>query len=142
VAIAHPHPFDLPDSERPFDQDAEHHAYDPPAVTRYWRVLSQVNLILEEFAARFSGKTSPVHHFWHTFDIAMTRFADRHIDQPRTADSVTREAYSREVISFGFWFGDETFPEPGVLLLHRARAQRARGRAAATGPGQLDRQSR
>jgi hypothetical protein len=53
-----------------------------------------------------------VHHFWHTFDIAMTRFAHRHIDQPRTVDSVTREAYSREVISFGFWFGDENFPEP------------------------------
>ena len=112
VAIARPHPFDLLDADRPFAADTEHHSYDPPAVTRYWRVLSQVNLILEEFASGFSGKTSPVHHFWHTFDIAMTRFADRHIDQPPTADSVTREAYSREVISFGFWFGDENFPEP------------------------------
>ena len=112
VAIARPHPFDLLDADRPFAADTEHHSYDPPAVNRYWRVLSQVNLILEEFASGFSGKTSPVHHFWHTFDIAMTRFADRHIDQPPTADSVTREAYSREVISFGFWFGDENFPEP------------------------------
>jgi uncharacterized protein DUF5996 len=112
VAIAHPHPFDLPDAGRPFTQDTEHHTYDPAAVTRYWRVLSQVNLILEEFAGHFSGKTSPVHHFWHTFDIAMTRFADRNIDQPPTVDPVTREAYSREVISFGFWFGDENFPEP------------------------------
>jgi len=112
VAIAHPHPFDLPDADRPFTADTEHDTYDPSAVTRYWRVLSQVNLILEEFAGHYSGKTSPVHHFWHTFDIAMTRFADRHIEQPRTADSVTREAYSREVISFGFWFGDERFPEP------------------------------
>jgi uncharacterized protein DUF5996 len=73
-------------------------------------VLSQVNLLLEEFAAGFSGKVSPVHHFWHTFDIAHTRFSDRHIDQPATVDSVTREAYSREVISFGFWFGDDGFP--------------------------------
>jgi hypothetical protein len=112
VAIARERPFDLPDADRPFTEDAEHHTYDPAAVTRYWRVLSQVNLILEEFAGGYSGKTSPVHHFWHTFDIAMTRFADRHIDQPRTVDSVTREAYSREVISFGFWFGDENFPEP------------------------------
>jgi hypothetical protein len=112
INIARPHPFDLPDARRPFAADTEHHTYDAAAVTRYWRVLSQVNLILEEFAAYFSGKTSPVHHFWHTFDIAMTRFADRHIDQPPTADSVTREAYSREVISFGFWFGDENFPEP------------------------------
>ncbi len=75
-------------------------------------VLSQVNLVLEEFAARFSGKVSPVHHFWHTFDIAHTRFADRHVDQPATADPVSREAYSREVISFGFWFGDDRFSEP------------------------------
>jgi hypothetical protein len=112
VTIAHPHPFDLPDAARAFAEDTEHHTYDPPAVTRYWRVLSQVNLILEEFAGRFSGKTSPVHHFWHTFDIAMTRFADRHIEQPPTVDPVTREAYSREVISFGFWFGDQNFPEP------------------------------
>ena len=75
-------------------------------------MLSQVNLVLEEFAGRFSGKTSPVHHFWHTFDIAVTRFSDRHVDQPKEADPVTREAYSREVISSGFWFGDDTFPEP------------------------------
>jgi hypothetical protein len=75
-------------------------------------VLSQVNLVLEEFAARFSGKVSPVHHFWHTFDIAHTRFADRDVDQPPTADPVTREAYAREVISFGFWFGDDRFAEP------------------------------
>lgn len=112
VTIAHPHPFDLPDADRPFSEDTEHHTYDPAAVTRYWRVLSEVNLVLEEFAGWYSGKTSPVHHFWHTFDIALTRFADRHVDQPPTTDSVTREAYSREVISFGFWFGDENFPEP------------------------------
>jgi hypothetical protein len=112
VAIARPHPFDLPDAARPFAEDTEHRNYDPGVVTSYWRTLSQVNLILEEFAGGYSGKSSPVHHFWHTFDIAMTRFADRHVDQPPTADPVTREAYSREVISFGFWFGDERFPEP------------------------------
>jgi Family of unknown function (DUF5996) len=112
LAIAHPHPFDLPDADRPFADDTEHASYDPAWATRYWVVLSQVNLVLEEFAARFSGKVSPVHHFWHTFDIAHTRFADRRIDQPATADLVTREAYSREVISFGFWFGDDRFPEP------------------------------
>jgi hypothetical protein len=75
-------------------------------------VLGQVNLVLEEFAARFDGKVSPVHHFWHTFDIAHTRFSDRRVDQPPRVDPVTREAYSREVISFGFWFGDDGFPEP------------------------------
>jgi hypothetical protein len=112
VTIAHPYPFDLPDAGRPFAEDTEHASYDPAWATRYWQVLSQVNLILEEFAARFSGKVSPVHHFWHTFDIAHTRFYDRPVDQPATADPVTREAYSREVISFGFWFGDDRFAEP------------------------------
>lgn len=111
VAIERPEPFDLPDST-PFAEDTKHASYDPAWVTRYWRVLSQVALVLEEFAAGFSGKTSPVHHFWHTFDIAVTRFSDRHVDHPPETDSVTREAYSREVISFGFWFGDERFPEP------------------------------
>lgn len=112
VTIAHPRPFDLPDSHRPFTEDTEHASYDPAAVTRYWRVLSQVNLLLETFAAGFSGKTSPVHHFWHTFDIAVTRFGDKHIEHLAATDPVTREAYSRDVISFGFWFGDNTFPEP------------------------------
>lgn len=105
-------PFDLPDAERRFLDDTEHHTYDPAAVTRYWQILSQVNQVLEQFAGRYSGKTSPVHHFWHTFDIAVTRFSDHVVDQPSTADPVTREAYSREVISFGFWFGDPSFGEP------------------------------
>lgn len=112
VEMPVPRPFDLPDSDRPFADDTEHAAYDPAMVTRYWQVLSQVNLVLEEFAGGYSGKVSPVHHFWHTFDIACTRFSDRVVDQPPETDPVTREAYSREVISFGFWFGDEVFAEP------------------------------
>jgi hypothetical protein len=112
VSIDQPRPFDLPDADRPFSEDTEHATYDPFWVTRYWQVLSQVNLVLEEFAARYSGKASPVHHFWHTFDIAHTRFSDRQVSQPPQADPVTREAYSREAISFGFWFGDDTFSEP------------------------------
>ena len=112
VAIEHPHPFGLPDADRPFAEDTEHASYDPFWVNRYWQVLSQVNLVLEEFSAGFSGKISPVHHFWHTFDIAVTRFSDRVIDQQASVDPVTREAYSREVISAGFWFGDDAFPRP------------------------------
>ncbi|MEU1625380.1 DUF5996 family protein [Streptomyces sp. NPDC020096] len=112
VNIEHPHPFDLPDAERPFADDTEHASYDPFWVNRYWQVLSQVNLVLEEFSAGFSGKISPVHHFWHTFDIAATRFSDRIVEQPPNIDPVTREAYSREVISAGFWFGDDTTPRP------------------------------
>ncbi|MFE4517102.1 DUF5996 family protein [Kitasatospora sp. NPDC056783] len=112
VDIPHPHPFDLPDAARPFADDTEHAAYDPFWVNRYWQVLGQVALLLEEFAARFCGKTSPVHHFWHTFDIAVTRFSGRETAQPATVDPVTREAYSREVVSSGFWFGDDTVPRP------------------------------
>jgi len=109
--IDRPEPFDLPDTT-PFAHDTAHAAYEPEWATRYWRVLSQVSLILEEFAGGYSGKTSPVHHFWHTFDIAVTRFSDREVALPATVDPVTREAYSREVISFGFWFGDVSFAEP------------------------------
>jgi Family of unknown function (DUF5996) len=112
VGIAIPRPFDLPDAGRRFADDTEHASYDPVWAGRYWQVLSQVNLLLEEFAARYAGKVSPVHHFWHTFDIAHTRFSDRRVDQPPTVDPVTREAYSWEVISFGFWFGDDRSPEP------------------------------
>ena len=112
VSVPRDTPFDLPDSGRPFGQDAEHDIYDPVAVNTYWRVLSQVSLILELFSAGYSGKVSPVHHFWHTFDIAVTRFSDRRIDFSPDVDSVTREAYSREVISAGFWFGDSQTPFP------------------------------
>ena len=111
-SIVDAHPFDLPDAGRAFADDTEHTAYDPVAVSRYWRVLSDVNLVLEEFSGRFSGKTSPVHHFWHTFDIAATRFSDVVVPHTAESDPVTREAYSREVISVGFWFGDPSYPAP------------------------------
>ncbi|KPM50778.1 hypothetical protein CcI49_36145 [Frankia sp. CcI49] len=112
VRLEHPHPFDLTDAGRPFAEDTEHAAYDPAMALRYWQTLSQAVLILEEFAAGFSGKVSPVHHFWHTFDVAHTRFRDRAVEQGPSTDPVTREAYSREVISSGFWFGDKSLPEP------------------------------
>jgi Family of unknown function (DUF5996) len=107
-----PRPFDLPDSHRPFAEDTEHHSYDPAAVTTYWRVLNRVTLELEDYAADWSGKISNVHHFWHTFDVAVSRFSDRRVDGDPATDPVTREAYSREVISAGFWFGDDSMPEP------------------------------
>ncbi|MFI8008000.1 DUF5996 family protein [Streptomyces sp. NPDC086010] len=110
--VKNPRPYDLPDADRPFSEDEEHCAYSPEKVNRYWVVLSQVNLVLEEYAAQWSGKTSPVHHYWHTFDIAVTRFGSASIAHPASVDAVTREAYSREVVSVGFWFGDAAFPEP------------------------------
>ncbi|WP_054815283.1 DUF5996 family protein [Nocardia arizonensis] len=112
VVLPHPHPFDLPDAGRPFAQDTEHAAYDPARVRTAFRVLSQVGRILEEFSATYSGKISPVQFFWHSFDLAVQRFSDRHVELPPTVDSVTREAYSREEISAGFWFGDPKVPAP------------------------------
>ena len=106
-----PVPFDLAD-RTPFAEDEHHASYDRDRVTRYWVVLGQVAQVLEEFAGRSYAKTSPVHHFWHTFDLAVTRFSDRRVEQPDTVDPVTREAYSHEVISAGFWFGDDQVPEP------------------------------
>jgi len=106
-----PVPFDLADTT-PFAEDTAHASYDPFWVTRYWQVLSQVAMVLEQFAGRTCGKTSPVHHFWHTFDLAVTRFSDRRVTHPPDVDPVTREAYSHEVISVGFWFGDNNVPEP------------------------------
>nr|WP_033424498.1 DUF5996 family protein [Actinomadura flavalba] len=104
-------PFDLDDAT-PFADDTRHADYDPALITRYWRILSQVAAVLERHAADFCGKTSPVHHFWHTFDLAVTRFTGRHVPVSANADPVTREAYSQEVISAGFWFGDDERPWP------------------------------
>jgi hypothetical protein len=111
VAIAHPLPFDRPD-RTPFADDREHDAYDPERVRTYAAILAQVDALLKEFAGRFAGKTSPVHHFWHTMDLAVTRFSGRRADLPADVDPVTREAYSHEVVSFGFWFGDDVIAAP------------------------------
>src|SRR6266700_5806873 len=111
VRIAQPRAFDLGD-RRAFATDTIHRSYDPESVTRYWRILTTVDSILKEFGWRYTGKSSPVHHFWHSFDIAVTRFSGRGAPVDPRADHVTREAYSHEVISFGFWFGDDKFPAP------------------------------
>ncbi|MFJ3923343.1 DUF5996 family protein [Streptomyces sp. NPDC090022] len=112
VTLAIPRPYGLPDTDRPFEQDTEHAAYDPFWVNRHWQVLTRVALVLEEFSAGFCGKISPVHLFWHSYDIAVTRFSDRRVELGAEVDPVTREAYSREVVACGFWFGDDAFPRP------------------------------
>lgn len=94
----------------PFGDDTGHCTYDGDAVNRAWTVLAQVDGVLKEFRSRFIGKCSPVHVFWHSFDIACTRFSGR-AAPPIDADAVTKEAYSHEVISAGFWFGDDNIPE-------------------------------
>ncbi|MEV6275214.1 DUF5996 family protein [Nocardia sp. NPDC051832] len=112
VALALPRPYDLPDTHRPFAEDTEHAHYAPDLAQRAFGVQSQVGRILEEFSASFSGRISPVQLFWHTFDIAVQRLSPRQIEMGESIDPVTREAYSREDISSGFWFGDDKVPEP------------------------------
>lgn len=112
ASIARPYPYDLPDKERPFAEDTEHHTYIPEHAERAFRVFSQVGRILEEFSASFSGKVSPVQIFWHSFDIATQRYSPRQIPAPEGMNEATRESYSREQISSGFWYGDANTPEP------------------------------
>jgi hypothetical protein len=104
-------PFDLGD-EQTLAENTFHCVYDRKYVGRYWRILVQVDQIFKEFAGRFNGKTSPVHLFWHGFDLAVSRFSGRRAPEREGADMVTREAYSHEVISFGFWPGDRNTPAP------------------------------
>lgn len=104
-------PFGVP-MTTPFELDREHASYDPDAVTRYWRALLWIGDVFEQFAGWFDGKTSPVHLFWHSFDLAVTRFSGRPAPQQTGVDPVTREAYSQEVISFGFWAGDANLRAP------------------------------
>jgi hypothetical protein len=89
----------------PFDQDAQHASYDPEYANRFWRILLSGDSIFKEFRAGFIGKASPVHFFWGSFDLAATRFSGRRAPERAGADPITREAYSHEVISAGFWPG-------------------------------------
>src|SRR5437588_6309306 len=97
-------PNEIPDPI-PFDRDDKHRSYDPEYANRFWRVLAQADRVFKTFRARFCGKCSPVHFFWGSFDLAVTRFSGRHAPERPGADSITREAYSHEVSSVGFWPG-------------------------------------
>jgi hypothetical protein len=104
-------PFGVP-MTTPFAADHDHASYDADAVTRFLHVLQWSADMLEEFAGWYCGKSSPVHLFWHSFDLAVSRFSGRRVDLGPGVDPVTGEAYSHEVISFGFWAGDRTNPFP------------------------------
>lgn len=101
-------PEEVPDPI-PFEQDEVHASYDREYANRFWRILVQVDRVLKEFRARFTGKSSPVHFFWGSFDMAVTRFCGRIAPVREGADRITREAYNEEVISCGFWPGDARF---------------------------------
>ncbi len=97
------------DDPTPYDQDRRHASYDKEYVERFRRVLIDCDRIFKQFRARFIGKCSPVHFFWGSFDLAVTRFSGRRAPQQEGVDAITREAYSHEVISCGFWPGDRRF---------------------------------
>jgi len=99
-------PYEAP-STIPFADDDQNQSYDKEYIERFHQVLVGVNDIFQEFRGRFIGKSTPVHLFWHSFDLALTRFSGRRAAALPDANMVTREAYSHEVISFGFWFGDD-----------------------------------
>ena len=106
-----PMPVEIPNPIR-FDKDTQHAAYDPEYANRCWRILTNVATICEEFRARFIGKASPVHFFWGSFDIAASRFSGRRAPERPGADSWTRESYSHEVSSGGWWPGQGGFDAP------------------------------
>ena len=95
-----------------FDQDTTHASYDPVYANRFWRALSTVDALCKQFRARFIGKCSPVHFFWGSFDLAVTRFSGRRAPERPGADAMTREAYSHEVSSVGWWPGSGGFDAP------------------------------
>jgi hypothetical protein len=127
-------PCEIPDPI-PFEKDKIHASYDPEAAHKFWRILVWVDQVLKEFRAGFLGKASPVHFFWGSFDLAVTRFSGRKAPERPGADAVTREAYSHEVSSAGFWpgggdikgpaFYSYAAPEPAGFAARPVRPQAA-----------------
>ena len=132
-----PKPNEVADAIR-LDQDETHRAYDREYANRFWRVLVQADRVFKEFRARFIGKCSPVHYFWGAPDLAVTRFSGRRAPQhpggvPNLPDWVTRDAYSHEVSSCGFWPGGG--PIPYAAFYSYAYPEPAGFSAAAVKPG-------
>jgi hypothetical protein len=105
-----PVPVEIP-SPIPFQEDTQHHSYDPALANRFWRILVQIERVLTSARCPFIGKCSPVHFFWGSFDLAVTRFSGR-TAPPREGPAFMRDAYSHEVISHGFWPGSGPVLEP------------------------------
>jgi Family of unknown function (DUF5996) len=113
----------------PFPEDTQHASYDPDYANRFWQILMRTHTVFAKFESSFLGKASPVHFFWGSFDLAVTRFSGRPAPPREGADPITKEAYSHEVISAGFWpgnggYGSAAFycyaaPEPAGLADQR-----------------------
>jgi hypothetical protein len=110
-----PRPNERPDAI-PFAEDTVHATYDRGSTERFWHVLARVDNLLQKFRSEFSGQSSPVHFFWGSFDLAHSRFSGRRAPEhpggiPHLPDLVTKEAYSHEVSSCGFWPGNDMYPQ-------------------------------
>ncbi len=121
----------------PFTEDVEHASYDPQAAHRFWRVLMHADRIFQQFSSRFVGKVSPVHFFWGSFDLAVTRFSGRRAPPREGADAITREAYSHEVISAGFWPGNGGFGEAAFYCYAAPAPKGLESRIDPAGKGRL-----
>jgi hypothetical protein len=110
-----PRPVEVPDPIA-FGIDRTHASYDADAAFRFWRVLAQADRVFKQFHSRFLGKSSPVHFFWGSFDLAVSRFSGRTAPPRPDADAITREAYSHEVISAGFWPGSGAVQEAAFYV--------------------------
>lgn len=124
-----PMPVEIPNPIR-FDKDTLHTSYDPEYVNRCWRILASVATVCEEFRTRFLGKASPVHFFWGSFDLAATRFSGRRAPERPGADVWTRESYSHEVSSGGWWPGQGGFDAPMFYAYAAPEPAGFRGTAA------------
>jgi hypothetical protein len=112
-------PVEVPRPVR-FDLDRNHCSYDPEYANRFWRILSAITPVFQQFRAGFIGKASPVHFFWGSFDLCVTRFSGRRAPPRPQADKITRQAYSHEVISVGFWPGDGEFIKDAAFYAYAA----------------------
>ena len=121
-----------------FSEDRAHAAYDAPAVHRFWRALIQVDRVFKLFRSGFIGKASPVHFFWGSFDLAVTRFSGRTAPLhpggvPGLPNAVAQEAYSHEVSSAGFWPGNDAFPRAAFYSYAYPEPKGFRERQVTTG---------
>ncbi len=124
----------------PFDQDRVHASYDRASVEKFWRILLSVDTVFNEFRARFIGKSSPVHFFWGSFDLAVTRFSGRRAPERPGTDAMTREAYSHEVNSVGFWPGGGTIQGAAFYSYAAPEPQRFKDQRVRPDPAFYDRQ--
>lgn len=121
-------------SKEPFETDTRHAAYDKTYINRFWQVISQITPVFQQYRGQFTGKSSPVQLFWHSFDLAVNRFSGRPAPLG-SGNHVADNAYSHEVISVGFWTGDDNismpafygyvYPEPKQLMAEPLQPQEA-----------------